>query len=165
VREVIVERGRAVGVVTDNGETIARAICRLQRQSETAVYGKLLDPAALPPDFRERISALAQRLRHVPHERRAVALPSFTALPGRAAIISPPASSWRRASPTWIAPISTRAPWLVAAPVVEMLIPSTLDDTLAPPGQHVASLFCQHVAPECPTARPGTTIARKSPIS
>src|SRR5215510_11700286 len=32
-----------------------------------------------------------------------------------------------------------------------MLIPSTLDDTLAPKGAHVASLFCQHVAPELPT--------------
>ena len=27
------------------------------------------------------------------------------------------------------------------------VIPSTLDDSLAPAGQHVASLFCQHVAP------------------
>jgi phytoene dehydrogenase-like protein len=35
-------------------------------------------------------------------------------------------------------------------PVVEMLIPSTLDDSLAPPGQHVASLFCQQFAPELP---------------
>jgi len=35
-------------------------------------------------------------------------------------------------------------------PIVEMLIPSTLDDSLAPPGQHVASLFCQHVAPILP---------------
>ena len=35
-------------------------------------------------------------------------------------------------------------------PIVEMLIPSTLDDSLAPPGQHVASLFCQHVAPVLP---------------
>ena len=25
-----------------------------------------------------------------------------------------------------------------------MLIPSTVDDSLAPPGHHVASLFCQH---------------------
>jgi phytoene dehydrogenase-like protein len=33
-------------------------------------------------------------------------------------------------------------------PIVEMVIPSTLDDSLAPPGAHVASLFCQHVAPE-----------------
>jgi phytoene dehydrogenase-like protein len=29
-----------------------------------------------------------------------------------------------------------------------MVIPSTLDDSLAPPGAHVASLFCQHVNPE-----------------
>src|ERR1700728_2785462 len=35
-------------------------------------------------------------------------------------------------------------------PIVEMVIPSTLDDSLAPPGQHVASLFCQHVAPTLP---------------
>ncbi len=34
-----------------------------------------------------------------------------------------------------------------------MLIPSTLDDSLAPPGQHVASLFCQHVAPQLPDGR------------
>jgi phytoene dehydrogenase-like protein len=33
------------------------------------------------------------------------------------------------------------------APIVEMLIPSVLDDSLALPGAHVASLFCQHVAP------------------
>jgi len=33
---------------------------------------------------------------------------------------------------------------------VEMLIPSTLDDTLAPTGAHVASLFCQHAAPVLP---------------
>jgi phytoene dehydrogenase-like protein len=31
-----------------------------------------------------------------------------------------------------------------------MLIPSTLDAGLAPPGRHVASLFCQHFAPELP---------------
>ena len=35
-------------------------------------------------------------------------------------------------------------------PIVEMLISSTLDDSLAPPEQHVASLFCQHVAPVLP---------------
>ena len=30
-------------------------------------------------------------------------------------------------------------------PVIEMMTPSAYDDTLAPPGKHVASLFCQHV--------------------
>jgi phytoene dehydrogenase-like protein len=38
-------------------------------------------------------------------------------------------------------------------PIVEVLIPSTLDDSLAPPGQHVASMFCQHVAPELPNGQ------------
>jgi phytoene dehydrogenase-like protein len=33
-------------------------------------------------------------------------------------------------------------------PIVEMLIPSALDNSLAPAGQHVASLFCQHVSPD-----------------
>jgi phytoene dehydrogenase-like protein len=38
-------------------------------------------------------------------------------------------------------------------PIIEMVIPSTLDDSLAPPGAHVASLFCQHVAPVPPDGR------------
>ena len=33
------------------------------------------------------------------------------------------------------------------APIIEMCLPTTLDDTLAPPGKHVASLFCQHFSP------------------
>jgi len=38
-------------------------------------------------------------------------------------------------------------------PVVEMLIPSTIDPGLAPAGLHVASLFVQHVAPQLPDGR------------
>ena len=34
-----------------------------------------------------------------------------------------------------------------------MLIQSLYDDSLAPPGQHVASLFCQQVAPVLPDGR------------
>jgi phytoene dehydrogenase-like protein len=33
-------------------------------------------------------------------------------------------------------------------PIVEMLIPSTVDSSLAPPGRHVASLFCQQFDPD-----------------
>jgi len=38
-------------------------------------------------------------------------------------------------------------------PVVEMLIPSTVDDSLAPKGRHVASLFCQHFNPTLPDGK------------
>ena len=46
-------------------------------------------------------------------------------------------------------------------PVVELLIPSTLDETLAPRGQHVASLFVQHVAPRLPGARSWSDASEK----
>jgi phytoene dehydrogenase-like protein len=36
-----------------------------------------------------------------------------------------------------------------------MHIPSVLDDSLAPPGRHVASLFCQQFAPVLPSGVPG----------
>ena len=38
-------------------------------------------------------------------------------------------------------------------PVIEMLIPSTLDPSLAPKGKHVASLFCQHFRFNLPEGR------------
>jgi phytoene dehydrogenase-like protein len=38
-------------------------------------------------------------------------------------------------------------------PIVELIIPSVLDDTLAPPGKHVAAMFCQHFAPELSDGR------------
>ena len=44
--------------------------------------------------------------------------------------------------------VDARAEGMARAPIVEMVIPSTLDDTLAPKGAHVASLFCQHFAPD-----------------
>jgi phytoene dehydrogenase-like protein len=46
-----------------------------------------------------------------------------------------------------------RALGMSREPVVEMLIPSTLDDSLCPPGTHVASLFCQHFDPTLPDGR------------
>ena len=50
----------------------SREICRVQRQSESCCTRGWCRPDALPKPFLERISALAQRLRHVPDERRAV---------------------------------------------------------------------------------------------
>jgi len=40
-----------------------------------------------------------------------------------------------------------------AQPIVEILIPSIVDDSLAPKGSHVASLFCQHFNPDLPNGQ------------
>ena len=149
VREVIVERDRAAGVVLDNGETI-RAKYVISNVNPKLLYTRLVAAEALPADFLARIrhwkNGSGTFRMNVALDR----LPSFSALPGEGdhlssgIIIAPSLAYMDRA---WS---DARAEGWSREPVVEMLIPSTLDDTLAPAGKHVASLFCQHVAPELP---------------
>jgi phytoene dehydrogenase-like protein len=152
VREVIVERERVVGVVLDNGETV-RARYVASGVNPKLLYTRMVPSTALPEDFLTRM----QRWRNASGTFRMnvalSALPSFTALPGdgdhlTSGIIMAPSLAYMDRA--WL---DARESGWSKAPVVEMLIPSTLDDSLAPSGQHVASLFCQHVAPELPDGR------------
>jgi phytoene dehydrogenase-like protein len=152
VREVIVERDRAVGVVLDNGKTI-RAKYIASSVNPKLLYTRLLPANALPPAFLDRIRNWRNGSGTFRMNVALNALPSFTALPGAGdhltagIIIGPSLGYMDRA---WL---DARELGWSRAPVVEVLIPSTLDDTLCPPGQHVASLFCQHVAPQLPDGR------------
>src|SRR6185312_2457298 len=152
VREVIVERGRAVGVTLDDGRTV-RAKYVVSGVNPKLLYTRLVPPDALPAAFRHRIGNWRNGSGTFRINVALSALPSFTALPGAGdhltagIIIGPGLPYMDRA---WH---DARAFGWSRAPVVEVLIPSTLDDTLCPPGRHVASLFCQHVAPELPAGR------------
>ena len=151
VSEVIVEGGRAVGVVTEAGEVV-RAGCVVSNLNPKLLYGKLVDPAVLPQDFRERMGRFKCGSATFRMNVALSELPDFTCLPGKALadhhtsgiIIGPSLAYMDRAY------LDAKAGGWSKAPIVEMLIPSTLDDTLAPPGQHVASLFCQHFDPNLP---------------
>jgi phytoene dehydrogenase-like protein len=151
VREVLVEAGRAVGVITEKGEAI-RARSVVSNLNPKLLYGSLIDPAALPQDFRERIAHWRCGSGTFRMNVALSDLPDFTVLPGRAlaehhtsGIIMAPSLAYMDQ-----AYLDAKAGGWSKRPIVEMLIPSTLDDSLAPPGQHVASLFCQHVAPVLP---------------
>jgi phytoene dehydrogenase-like protein len=154
VAEILIDKSRAAGVVTDKGERIAaRAI--VSNLHPKLTFEKLLDPSVLPADFRARIGAYRSGSGSFRMNLALGELPSFSALPRRAAaehhgsgiVISPSLAYMERAF------FDARLTGWSAEPIIEMLIPSTLDVTLAPPGRHVASLFCQHVAPELPDGR------------
>src|SRR5687768_13796675 len=55
VREVLIEGGRAVGAVTEAGQTF-RATAVVSNLNPKLLYGKLIDGAALPAEFSERIA-------------------------------------------------------------------------------------------------------------
>jgi phytoene dehydrogenase-like protein len=133
-------------VLTQGGaEYAARAI--VANVNPKLLFQHLVDPALLERDFRERIErykcgSAAFRM-NVALSR----LPRFACLPEEGVhhasgiIMAPSLEYMDRAY------LDARAEGMARAPIVEMVIPSTLDSSLAPKGAHVASLFCQHFAP------------------
>jgi phytoene dehydrogenase-like protein len=151
VRRVLVEGERAVGVVTESGETL-RAGAVISNLNPKLLYLKMFEPQSLPDEFRERIQQYRCGSGTFRMNVALAELPDFSCLPGKQAadhhtagiILAPTLAYMERAY------FDARAHGWSRAPIVELVIPSTLDDSLAPRGQHVASLFCQHVAPQLP---------------
>ncbi|MFY8095392.1 MAG: phytoene desaturase family protein [Niveispirillum sp.] len=154
VTEVIIDRGRATGVVTDKGEAV-RGRLVVSNLNPRLLFGQLVAANEQPADFHRRISHWRCGSGTFRMNVALSELPDFTALPGKARaphhtagiIIAPGLDYMDRAY------MDARRDGWSQRPIVEVLIPSTLDDSLAPQGQHVASLFCQHVAPELPGGR------------
>jgi len=149
VREILVENGRAVGAVTDSGD-IFRGRAVISNLNPKLLFQSLLDPALLSADFRDRIARYRCASGTFRMNVALSELPRFSCLPEpgdhlTAGIVMAPSLGYMER-----AYADARAYGWSKAPIVEMLIPSFVDDTLAPPGKHVASLFCQHVAPELP---------------
>jgi phytoene dehydrogenase-like protein len=100
----------------------------------------------LPPAFVERIRAWRSESASFRINVALAALPEFTCRPGRAPgehhcagiLIAPGLDYLEQAY------LDAAAHGCSRDPVIELLIPSVVDDSLAPAGAHVASLFCQH---------------------
>jgi phytoene dehydrogenase-like protein len=152
VRELIVENGRAVGAVTGAGKSF-RARVVVSNLNPKLLFQRIVDPALLSADFAERIDRYKCGSGTLRMNVALSELPRFTARPEpgdhltAGIVIAPSLSYMDRAY------ADARATGISREPIVEMLIPSFIDDSLAPPGQHVASLFCQQVSPDLPDAR------------
>ena len=147
VHEIVTAAGRANGVVLADGRRVsARAVAGNVHPKR--LLGEMLDPALLDADLKYRLAGYRSGSGVVRMNVALSELPRFTARPAAGdhltsgIIIAPSLDYMDRAYGD-----ARRAGWS-AAPIVEMLIPSTLDDSLAPPGQHVASLFAQAFDPE-----------------
>jgi phytoene dehydrogenase-like protein len=147
VREVIVEHGKAVGVVLEGGESV-RGQRIISNLNPKLLFTKLVDGGALTTDFRERMERYRCGSGTFRMNVALSELPRFTCLPEagpmlNAGIVMAPSLDYMDRAYT-----DARATGWSKEPIVEMLIPSLVDDTLAPAGKHVASLFCQQVQPE-----------------
>jgi phytoene dehydrogenase-like protein len=152
VARVLVDGGRAVGVVLEDGrELFARHV--VANVGPKLLFGRLMDDADLPADFARRVKGYRVGSGTFRMNVALSELPRFTCLPqegphhSSGIVIAPSLDYMDRAF------TDARAHGWSRRPIVEMLIPSTLDDSLAPPGAHVASLFCQQFAYQLPDGR------------
>ena len=158
VRRVHVERARASAVVLESGETIAarRIIANVNPK---LLFRDLVVPEHVDADFARRIEAYRCASGTFRMNVALSTLPQFACLPaagvqphhGSGIIIAPSLDYMERAY------FDARTLGWSRAPIVEMLIPSVIDDSLAPAGMHVASLFCQHANPRIGDVLPGHT--------
>ena len=162
VQEIMTVDGAATGVLLSSGEEIfARAVAA--NVGPKLLFRDMLPDSAVTPETRALFTGMKTGSGTFRMNVALSELPDFTCRPGTNAqdhhgsgiVIGPSLGYLERAY------LDARMTGWSREPVVEMLIPSTLDDTLAPPGKHVASLFVQHVAPHLPEGRSWADVREK----
>jgi phytoene dehydrogenase-like protein len=148
VREITTARGAVTGAVTADGRVFkARRV--VSAVHPKLLFGKLLDPALVPQDLKSDIDDYVSVSGTFRMNVALDELPDFTALPGKTAALHHTGSVIICPSLRYMEDAYDDAKFggWSKKPIIEMCLPSTLDDTLAPAGKHVASLFCQHFSP------------------
>ncbi|TMH34032.1 MAG: NAD(P)/FAD-dependent oxidoreductase [Betaproteobacteria bacterium] len=160
VTRVLVRDGRATGVALANGrEVLAGRV--IGNVNPKLLYLQLVDRAALDSDFIERIEGYRCVSGTFRMNVALDTLPSFSCLPQEGPhlksgiIIGPSLAYMERAY------FDARVSGWSREPIVELLIPSTVDASLAPAGKHVASLFCQHANPHLPANQSWDQVSEK----
>jgi phytoene dehydrogenase-like protein len=142
VEEVIVDGSRAVGVVA--GGKAWRAQSVVAGVNPKLLFDRLVPRGAVDTDVASRMSNWKCESATFRMNVALSELPKFTVLPKKgnhltAGIIMAPSLDYMHRA--WI---DAEVSGWSKRPIIELLIPSTLDPSLAPRGKHVASLFCQH---------------------
>lgn len=153
VASLRVDGGRVSGAVLADGREFG-ARCVISNVNPRLLYQQLVPQEAQPDELRERIARYRCGSGTFRMNVALSELPDFSAAPGTALaphhqsgiLVAPSLGYMERAY--FDAKSREHNPGWAREPIVELVISSTLDDSLAPRGQHVASLFCQHVNPE-----------------
>jgi phytoene dehydrogenase-like protein len=143
VAQVRVRGERATGVVLEDGEEIeARAV--LASTDARRTFLGLLPPGSLDPAFEAEVRRFRYRGSSGKVNLALDSLPSFSSLPGpgehlRGAISFSPSLDYMEQAYD-----DAKAGRFSRRPYVDVVIPTLVDPTMAPPGKHVMSCFVQY---------------------
>ncbi len=143
VERVLITDGRARGAVLADGEEIRSQVV-ISSVDPKRTFLQLVGPDHLDPEFARQINRFKLRGSSGKINLALDALPNFTSLPGEgphlqgAISISPSIDYLERAYDDAKYGSFSRRPYL------DIIIPSTIDPSMAPPGKHVMSIFVQY---------------------
>ena len=148
VAQVLVENGRAVGVVLENGDEI-RAKTVASGCDPKVTFRKLVEEKELPSDLVRAIDKFKYRGSSGKVNLALDALPNFSAMKDPAMLkgmveICPSTDYLERAYDDGSYGGFSKRPYM------DISIPSVNDPTMAPPGKHVMSIFVQYAAYDMP---------------
>ncbi|HKE42948.1 MAG TPA: NAD(P)/FAD-dependent oxidoreductase [Steroidobacteraceae bacterium] len=143
VKQVLVQSGRATGVVLQNGDEYHAPIV-LSGLDARRTYLDLIEAKELPPELLSQVRRFRFRGSSGKVNLALSELPNFTCLPGIGALhrgavsISPSVDYLERAYDDAKYGNFSRKPYM------DIIFPSVIDPNMAPPGKHVASIFVQY---------------------
>jgi phytoene dehydrogenase-like protein len=145
VASILVDNGRAEGVRLENGEEL-RAHAVLSNADPKRTFLQLCADAGLDQDFLARIQRFKTESAVIKINLALKELPSFTCLPGSQPGLQHAGSCEISPTPDWVQTAYEEAARgeLSRHPYIEAYMQSATDPSIAPPGKHVISLFCQY---------------------
>ena len=147
IDSVLIQGGAAVGVVLEGGEEI-RGKLVVSNMDVKRTFLRHVDEAALPPDFVRKVKAFKIRGSSGKVNIALDGLPTFPALPRDSSCyrgdlhFTDSVERMERAYDDW-----KYGRWS-ADPFLDMMIPTTIDPTMTPPGKHFMSCFVQYCPPK-----------------
>jgi phytoene dehydrogenase-like protein len=158
---------KATGVKTVDGQVIKANRVISNTSIHSTVLGLLKNNSSIPKDYVNHVKHLEYASPVFKINVALDQLPNFKCLPNESpnqpgpqhrGTIHMNSETLEEINQSYVdAKVFNRAS---QSPMIEMTVPSVLDPTLAPPGKHVASLFCQYV-PYAPGGSPWTEQSRK----
>jgi phytoene dehydrogenase-like protein len=155
VARVMVKNGRAVGVaLAGSGEEIQADVVLSSVDARRTFLG-LLEPGSLDAEFEEEIRRFKFRGSSGKVNMAVDRLPEFPSLPGVGEHLRGAISFSPSVDEMELAYDDAKYGRFSKKPYIDMIIPTLVDPTMAPPGKHVVSCFVQYapykLAPELGT--------------
>lgn len=150
VGKIFVRDGSVAGAVLTNGDEYSAPLVASNVDCHVT-FNKLLGREHLPPEFAEAIDRISYASASAKINVALERLPDFTALPGTQAGPQHRGTVHLCPDQDFIERAYDDAKYGQASrePVVECTMPSAVDNTVAPPGKHLMSMFVQY-APYAP---------------